>query len=755
MKKLHLIPLNIAFINGKKLMIVLFLSIFVWFVPALKAQNRSTIQRNCPKVGLALSGGGAKGFAHIGVLKVLEEAGVKIDYISGNSMGAIVGGLYAIGYDAPYLEHLALKINWPDILSDHINRRGYSLEEKDEQEKYTAIFPIVKGRLQLPGGLLSGQNLSLLLCRLTWPAHNVTDFSRLPIPFVCVATDLSDGHVVDLKQGFLPDALRASMAIPTVFTPVKWNGKLLVDGLLSRNFPVQEVKDYGADFIIGVDVGAPLYKTEDLNNMFKIIDQTFSFRNAEDVKKQNKLCTIRITPNLDNYAPFDFQNIDSIIAIGEREARKHWQAFLKLASWQKRCRQSQPHFIPLLNIDSLYIEKVKIIGLKHTNRKLVLARLGINPPAWVTPQQVERAITRVYGSKFFERVTYRLKSDATGTTLIVRVLERSRNFFKLGFHYNSNENSAVLLNLTLRNLVFEGSTWYLSAKLSEFPRFGTSHFFHINRSPGLATGFSAFIEKFNFTRFASNKIEEEYEYKRIPITLRFATLFSNDFAFGLAIGRQYSYITSLIYDPDLNDYKDSFLSDHVAFFFRADTYDRLYFTHSGLQFMAVGNHIFHIRRLHSSQPYGKFQRYFIYLRQYLPLAKTEQLTLIRGFFMGTVQGKRPILPDHLFFISNTDDPRHYVVGFPGYRFLERQALQLATAEFGFQYEPWPERFAVLKVHTARIREYWDDSLWEKPVIWGVSFTVGAKLPLGPVFLRLSYNSDRKRLLGFFNLGYNF
>ncbi len=736
-------------------MFVLFLSVFLLIAPALKAQSRSPAQQNCPKIGLALSGGGAKGFAHIGVLKVLQEAGVKIDFISGNSMGAIVGGLYAIGYDADFLAQLAKKINWPDVLSDHTDRRGYSLEEKDEQEKYSIVFPVVNGSLRMPGGLLSGQNLSLLLCRLTWPVHNVNDFTRFPIPFVCVATDLSNGQVVDLKSGFLPDALRASMAIPTIFTPVEWNGKLLVDGLLSRNFPVQEVKDLGADYIIGVDVGAPLYKTKDLNNMFKIIDQTFSFRNAEDVKRQNKLCQLLIKPPLDNYAPFDFQNIDSIIAIGERAARKHWDTLRKLAAWQKRCSKKKPRFIPLFNIDSIYIEKIKIKGLKHTSRKLVLARLGINPPTWVTPRQVSQAITRVYGSKFFKRVTYRLQSDALGITLIVRVQEQSKNFLKLGFHYNSNENSAVLLNLTLRNLVFEGSTWYLSAKLSAYPRLGTSHFFHINRHPGLATGFSAYIEKFKFNRFASNKIQEEYEYKRIPIDLRVATLFSNDFAFGVALGRRYSYITSLLYDPDLKDYKDSFLADRGAVFFRADTYDRLYFTHSGLQFLAVADDIFHIQRIHSRQPYGTFQRYFVYFRQYLPLPQTEHLTLIRGFFMGTIQGKRPILPDYLFFVSNRDNPKNHVIGFPGYRFLERQALQLATAEFGFQYEPWPERFAVCKVHVARIREYWDKSLWINPYIFGWSFVLGANLPIGPLFLQVSYNSDKKKVLAYFNFGYEF
>ncbi len=738
----------------KKFKEPLFIFSFVLLV-AFRTIIAQPIQQKCPKVGLALSGGGAKGLAHIGVLKVLEEAGVKIDYISGNSMGSIVGGLYAVGYDARFLRHLAQTTDWQSVLSDHISRRGYSLEEKDESEKYVAVFPIRNWRLGFPGGLLSGQNLSLLLCRLTWPVHNVDDFSKLPIPFVCVATDLSNGQVVDLKKGFLPDALRASMAIPTVFTPVKWNGKLLVDGLLVRNFPVQEVKELGADYIIGVDVGAPLYKVKDLNNMLNIVDQTFSFRNAEDVKKQSKLCNILIKPNLTNYAPFDFKAVDSIIAIGEKEARKHWKELVQIARWQKRCQKSQIRFIPPLGIDSLYIQKIKIEGLKNTSRKLVLSRLGIDAPAWVTPRQVDQAINRVYGSKFYERVTYRLYADEKGTTLIVRVLERNKNYFKLGAHYNSNNHSALLLNVTLRNLIFEGSSWYLSARLSEFPEFRTSHFFHINSHPGLASGFSVFWNKMRIPRFTSNKIREVYDYTRIPLIFRVATLFSNDYALGLSVKRQYSYFTSLIYDPNRMDYKDDFFADQATVFFRSDTFDRRYFPHLGSQLFVCAGHIFHIQRIHSHQPYGKFQRYFIAFRQYLPLPKIKQITLIRGFFAGTIQGKRPVLPDHLFFLSNVEHIRGYTVGFPGYGFLERQALQMMAAQFGLQFEALPERFIVLKAHAARIREYWDNNIWSNPFIYGFSLTLGAQMPIGPLFLRISYNSDKKQVLGFFNFGYDF
>ncbi|HQH40844.1 MAG TPA: patatin-like phospholipase family protein, partial [Bacteroidales bacterium] len=183
-----------------------------------------------PKIGLVLSGGAAKGLAHIGVLKVLEEAGIPIDMVAGTSMGSIVGGLYALGYSADSLEKIALSQNWASLLLDEISRNNYSNDEKDEFDKYMVSFPVKNLRPRLPGGLKTGQNISLFLNRLTLPAFNISDFSQLPRPFLCIAADIVTGEEVVLTKGNLAQALRASMAIPSVFTPVKIDNHLLVDG---------------------------------------------------------------------------------------------------------------------------------------------------------------------------------------------------------------------------------------------------------------------------------------------------------------------------------------------------------------------------------------------------------------------------------------------------------------------------------------------------------------------------------------------
>ena len=205
------------------------------------------------KVGVVLSGGGAKGMAHIGVLKVIERAGIPVDYVVGTSMGAIVGGLYSIGYDATTLDSLVRRQDWRYLLSDMVEPRNQSMREKYNQSTYLLSRPIIRSTgLVAEGGLISGHNLANLFSWLTVGYHDSISFDNLPIPFACVATDMVDYSEVVFRSGWLSQAMRASMAIPGVFTPVRIDSMVLVDGGLKNNYPVDVARDMGADVIIGV-----------------------------------------------------------------------------------------------------------------------------------------------------------------------------------------------------------------------------------------------------------------------------------------------------------------------------------------------------------------------------------------------------------------------------------------------------------------------------------------------------------------------
>ena len=404
------------------------------------------------KVGLVLSGGGAKGLAHIGVLKVLEKAGIRVDVVTGTSMGSIVGGLYAIGYDAQSLEKIVLDQNWVTLFNDKIERREVSILEKDIAARYVGGFPLYERKINLPSGLLAGQNVSALLSRLTWSVHHVNNFDDFQRPFRCVATDIETGDAVVFKNGYLPEAIRASMAIPSVFTPVEIDGKLLIDGGLARNLPVVEALDMGADFIIAVDVGDPLYPKEELNSLTKIMTQAVNFRMVTSSKEQAKLCDILIRPEIDEYTIADFFKTDSLIARGERAALAILPRLFFLADSLKSL-QSQKFIQPPVKIDSLKIVDVKIMGLKNVSRQLVESKIALDLPANVTPEQLDKIINRLYGSQYFERVTYQIEPFGAGVRLLVHVIEKVVDRLNFGLNYTTQHDAGILLNATFRNLL--------------------------------------------------------------------------------------------------------------------------------------------------------------------------------------------------------------------------------------------------------------------------------------------------------------
>ncbi|MGY0408459.1 MAG: patatin-like phospholipase family protein, partial [Polaribacter sp.] len=219
-------------------------------------------QQKQPKVGLVLSGGGAKGFAHIAVLKEIDKAGIQLDYIGGTSMGAIIGGLYAVGYSGEEIEKIILKTDFLTLIQDGLPRNAETFFEKEYGGKTVITLPVNKRKIGLPKAISKGQNVLNLLLELIDSSSENQDFSKLPIPFFCIGTDVENGSPVVLEKGSLALALRASGSFPSLLNPVEFNDKLLVDGGIANNFPVNIMKSKGMDIIIGSDVEGKLFKKE-------------------------------------------------------------------------------------------------------------------------------------------------------------------------------------------------------------------------------------------------------------------------------------------------------------------------------------------------------------------------------------------------------------------------------------------------------------------------------------------------------------
>jgi NTE family protein len=402
---------------GAALVILTFLSALGSPVHAGGDQHAGE-DRERPKIGLALSGGGARGGAHVGVLKALEELGVPIDYIAGTSMGAIVGGMYAAGYSADELEQVLIEMNWTAAMSDKLPRREQTMRKKDLDAEFLIPYRIGfnRGGVQLPLGVIEGQHLDQVLHRILLPVQGIDDFDQLSIPFRAVATDLVTGQEVVLSGGSLPDALRASMSVPGAFAPVVSNGLTLVDGGMSNNLPISVVRDMGADIVIAVDISTPLLTEEELTSVLKVAEQLTGFltrRNTEEQIASLGPGDILLVPDLEGVSAADFENADEIAKKGLEAAMARREDLASLSLPQVRDTAERP---PLLehSLPAYIVQFITINNGSVLDDEIIRSRLDLEPGQSLDILALEKSVDRVYSLDVFKSVTYNLVRNEAG-----------------------------------------------------------------------------------------------------------------------------------------------------------------------------------------------------------------------------------------------------------------------------------------------------------------------------------------------------
>jgi len=369
-----------------------------------------------PKIGLALSGGGARGGAHVGVLKVIERLRIPIDYIAGTSMGAVVGGLYAAGMSPGEIEQAIEDIDWDDIFRDQPPREERRFRRKqDDQLFLIKQRPGVRERereVNIVPALIQGQKLDLALHKLTLPVSDVTDFDDLRIPFRAVATDVVEGRAVILDGGDLAEAIRASMAIPAVFAPVALGDKLLVDGGITINLPVSVVREMGADIVIAVDISGPRRGREEITNALQMLDQIASlitWRNTEAQLASLRGRDVLIVPDLgDEVLAADFDKLVRAVEIGERGAEAKGPELARLTvSGGTYAAHRERHAPPVYSPPT--IDYVRVENNSRLGDEVILRRLDIRAGDPLDPDRLDAEMSRIYDQDNFERVTYRVE----------------------------------------------------------------------------------------------------------------------------------------------------------------------------------------------------------------------------------------------------------------------------------------------------------------------------------------------------------
>ncbi|WP_136480637.1 patatin-like phospholipase family protein [Cognatitamlana onchidii] len=429
----------------------------------------SAQQDKKPKVALVLSGGGAKGVAHIPVLQKLDSLGIVPDLVVGTSMGSVIGGLYAAGYSGDEIEKLTMQVNWNDILGGTIALSDVGVEEKSEFNRYLVNLDVIDGKPKVKPALLKDQNLRELLSTLLFPVYKVQDFDELPIPFRSVTTDLVHGKEIVIKDGSLSLAIRASMSIPSVFEPVKYNGTLLVDGGVLNNFPTDVAKRLGADIIIGSDVGGGMEPIERLNDITTILFQTSMMTSNLKNPDNQALCDILIDhyPNL-TYSTQDFAKSPEIYTQGRIESQKKLPHLVALSEKLKKYPK-RTHKLPDIG-NEITFNDIEYQGVSRENMSLLKARMHILPNKPYTPEHLAQAIDRAMGTEIFNQITYKPKITEDKTTLVLTCYEKARNQINGTIHYDTRQGVGLVLNYTGRNILGYSSRLLIGADIAEQPK---------------------------------------------------------------------------------------------------------------------------------------------------------------------------------------------------------------------------------------------------------------------------------------------
>lgn len=707
-----------------------------------------------PKVGLVLSGGGAKGFTYVGLLKVIQEAGLPVDYIGGTSIGSIIGGLYAVGYHPDSIAKMIRSIDWDALLTDQIDRKYIAYEEKEFAERFILSLPIANKSVSISPALYKGQEINLLLNRYFSPAFHTKHFDDLHTPFLCMATDLFTGDPVVLDSGYLPMAVRASMSIPGYFMPVDYNGLFLVDGGVVNNFPVKEVKDKGAGIIVAGDDQPPLRTTrEEFTSIAGVLDQIITF-NREGANKTARELSDLYIPLDTKYGIMDFAEYDSIIAFGERTARLYYDQIKALADSLNEIEYKPLKPYLARPVDSILVNELRIEGYKNISRRYFRNYFDVGSDTVYTLGEIERNIRLMYGSRFFESVNYEIEDNGKDNQLVIRVKEADPGYLSAGIHYDGDYGPSIILNGSFRNVLGRRSKLFADMVLGENPRIRAFYMIDNGTRPGIGA-------KLEFYSFDFNTYNGEVKTNEINFTNYKASTFLNfslkNF-YNFRGGFEYEYFRfrqDVNIDSLINEYSNFSSYGNLFVTWAADTRDRAYFPRSGfkseLRFTYVMPFTNKTRDLFTSSAviYFEYEHNYEFARKWV---------FRPGLFLGsTLSSVNEPPPQHWFGLGGLN-PKHYLstsVHFTGAYFIQRAGYHAAIARINFQYNFYRKLYATLLIDAGTI-DYSIDKLFNhQNYILGYGATLSYDSFVGPIELTFMGSSLNSKPMLFLNLGFWF
>lgn len=727
------------------------------FVSLLFLIQISLGQENArPKIGLVLSGGGAKGLAHIGVLKVIDSLGIQVDYIAGTSMGAVVGGLYASGYTGNQLDSIFSKIDVDALLQDYTPRESKSFYEKRNDEIYALTLPFNNFKLGLPSGLSKGLYNFNLMSRLTQHVSDVRDFDKLPIPFLCIATDVETGEQIVLDEGILAQAIIASGALPTLYNPIEINGRLLIDGGVVNNYPIEELKNRGVDFIIGIDVQDGLKNREQLKDVTAVLSQINNFSMIEKMEGKRSLTNIYIQPDIKGYSVVSFDKGQEIIKKGNEKAKEYIKELLPLRNVDEK-----PLYRVVQN-DSIFIRDITFNKLENYTRAYIVGKLKIKKNTKIPVTQIEKGISNLNATQNFSAISYSFEKTQKGERLTLNLKENKNNtFLKFGLHYDDLYKSGVLVNYTHKKMIVKNDVASLDVILGDNFRYNFDYY--IDNGFYWSFGFNSKFNSFNrniatdfengviFTDLGINSVN--IDFADLTNQAYVQTIFAQKFSFGAGLEFKYLNIES----ETLQNTKPVFdKSNYLSAFgyLKYDTFNQKYFPKKGWYFSGDLKTF-----LYSSDYTNEFERFSIAKADigivFQPVKRaTIKLQTEGGFAIGerTISFFDFVLGGYGFVSVNNIKP------FLGYDFLSLAGDSYVKGAITTDYEFYRKHHLNFTANFAnvgnRIFEHTEGWL-VKPQYTGYGIGYGMESIIGPLEIKHSWSPETGDHFTWFSVGFWF
>ncbi|MBC73448.1 patatin-like phospholipase family protein [Flagellimonas marinaquae] len=741
----------------------------------LKGIAQNSPESRPPKVGLVLSGGGAKGLAHIGALKKIEEAGVKIDYIGGTSMGAIVGALYASGYSAQELDSIFRKTDFSRLIQDNVPRSAKTFYEKEDSERYALSLPFENFKVSFPQAISSGQNIYNLLVQLLFHVKDVQDFRKLPIPFLCMATNVETGEEVLLDSGYLPEAIVASGTFPSLFEPAEINEQILIDGGVVNNYPIVQVKAMGADIIIGVDVQHDLATRESLSSATEILLQINNYRTVNDMRKKSKETDVYIRPDIDEFSVIAFDRGKQIIKSGEKAAEEKLDELRQIALRQGGMAKPRKR---ITVVDSLVVNRMIIMGNDQYTRGYIKGKLRFDLAEKISFEDLRQGMNNLSATGNFKAIRYDLISNGLGTDLVLKLKENpTKMFIKMSAHYDDLYKSAALINLTKKNFLMKDDVASFDFILGDHIRYNMQYYLDKGYywSFGINSKLTDFDSEIDFSLIQGNfdvPLNPNIQRINVDVTdltnqIYLQTVLKEEFAF--TIGAEHKFLNystrtlgQLDADPDVENNASNGVqrtkfenSNYFSAFsqVKLDTYDDKYFPTRGLFF--DGDFHFYAFSSDYNENFsefavakGKFGGVFSPVHNL-----SFKLEADAGFKLGTT----PVSSFDFILGGFGNDFVNNFVPFFGYDFLSLPGNSYVKGFGRLDYRFAPKHHVLFSANYATVADdlFRTGDWFEEPSFSGYGLGYGFESFLGPIQIYYSWSPEISEGNFFFSVGYWF